>query len=182
MANKEAKESSVGSSQGSTVSGSVASSGSIAAGSQSSFSMGGGSKSVALGESPEKKGNFNDALNNIHEKSSLTVLGGVIDPAEFIGPQQSAKDLIVDDPKKFEKLGEDPALLEAFIKEKMKGMAIGESKIITIINASPNRPVPHMIFRIKAKADGSFDIQSVPSEVPVRVATLKSLIDQLPKR
>jgi hypothetical protein len=64
----------------------------------------------------------------------------------------------------------------------MKGMAIGESKIITIINASPNRPVPHMIFRIKAKADGSFDIQSVPSEVPVRVATLKSLIDQLPKR
>ena len=136
---------------------------------------------VALGDSPLKKGTFNDALNSIHEKSAMTVLGGVIDPSEFKGPQQSAKDLIVDDPQKFEKLGEDPALLEAFIKEKMKGMTIGESKIITIINASPNRPVPHMIFRIKAKADGSFDIQSVPSDVPVRVATLKSLVDYLPK-
>ncbi len=181
MAKKDSEVSS-NNSQGGTVSGAVASSGPIPAGSQSSFSFARGSKSVALGESPEKKGTYNDALNNIHEKSALTVLGGVIDPSEFKGPQQSAKDLIVDDPKKFEKLGEDPALLEAFIKEKMKGMAIGESKIITIINASPNRPVPHMIFRIKAKADGSFDIQSVPSEVPVRVATLKSLIDQLPKR
>jgi hypothetical protein len=141
-----------------------------------------GPKSTALGPSPYKKGTFNDALNSIHEKSAMQILGGVVDPKEFTGPQQSAKDLIVDDPRKFEKLGEDPVLLEAFIKEKMKGMVVGESKIITIINASPNRPVPHMIFRIKAKEDGSFDIQSVPSEVPVRVATLKSLIDQLPKK
>ena len=137
---------------------------------------------TALGPSPYKKGTFNDALNSIHEKSAMQILGGAVDPKEFKGPQQSAKDLIVDDPIKFEKLGEDPVLLEAFIKEKMKGMVVGESKIITIINASPNRPVPHMIFRIKAKEDGSFDIQSVPSEVPVRVATLKSLLDQLPKQ
>ena len=137
---------------------------------------------TALGPSPYKKGTFNDALNSIHDKAAMSVLGGSVDPKEFTGPQQSAKDLIVDDPIKFEKLGEDPVLLEAFIKEKMKGMVVGESKIITIINASPNRPVPHMIFRIKAKEDGSFEIQSVPSEVPVRVATLKSLIDQLPKK
>ncbi len=110
------------------------------------------------------------------------VKDGVVSAKEFKGPQTSSKDLIVQDSSKFKLLTKDPKVLEAYLKKEMSGMAIGDYKIVTIINKSPNNPVPHLIFRVKQNKDGSFDIQSVPPEVPVRVATLKGLLNQLPKQ
>ncbi len=115
------------------------------------------------------------ATSNVH------FLEGHVNPKEFKAGQSSHKDLLVQDSSKFKLLVNDTKALESYLKKELSGMVIGEYKLVTIINKSSGSSIPHMILRVKQNQDGSFDIQSVPEEVPVRVATLQSLRNQLPK-
>ena len=123
-----------------------------------------------------KKKTLNDVLVEINEQSALDIKEGVIDPKEFNGPQAADAELVVDNAEYFNLLTEDSVAMESFLKKELSGVDIGESKIITVASKSSVNPAPQLIFRVKHRADGGFDIQSVPPQVAVkRVSTLKSL-------
>jgi hypothetical protein len=127
---------------------------------------------AALPKQP-KENLMNTALVKMYEKSEVRALPGKVNSKEFNGVQVSEIDLVIKDEKTFEKIISNPEDLEAYIKRQFVGKSIPASSIITIIN--PKNGVP-LAFRVRMTADGSFEIQSLPSEVKVvRKSTLKDL-------
>lgn len=126
----------------------------------------------ALPKKP-KENLMNTALVKMYEKSEVKVLQGKVNPKEFNGVQVSEIDLVIKDEKLFDRIISNPEDLEAYIKRQFLGKSIPVSSIITIIN--PKNGVP-LAFRVRMTADGSFEIQSLPSEIKVvRKSTLKDL-------
>ena len=127
---------------------------------------------AALPKKP-KENLMNTALVKMYEKSEVRALPGKVSSKEFNGVQVSEIDLIIKDEKLFDKIISSPEDLEAYIKRQFVGKSIPASSIITIIN--PKNGVP-LAFRVRMTSDGSFEIQSLPSEVKViRKSTLKDL-------
>jgi hypothetical protein len=149
-----------------------ASSGSSAAPSRFSSSV----KTAKFFKPINKKKTLNDVLVEINEQSSLDIKEGVIDPKEFNGPQSADAEIVVDNEDYFNLLVEDTVAMDSFIRKELSGVEIGESKIVSISSKTSVNPMPQLIFRVKHKKDGGFEIQSLPPQVAVkRVSTLKIL-------